>query len=169
MNIKTALKPFKRRLTTEALLRSALSAGVIAAGTAVILGGVHALLPWLITELWLILIFAGVFAASFGLLFLLKYRPSKRSLAKRLDQLGLSERVETMLEWEQSDAPGAKLQREDTINRLQQITKKDLHLRLSKARAVLCGILLGCAIVLLLVPEINLFSRHDIIRRNEIH
>lgn len=165
MNIKNALKPFQRRLTAEALLRSALSAGVIAAGTAVLLGGIHVLLPWLITELWAILIFTGVFAVSFGLLFLIKYRPTKRDLAKRLDQLGLSERVETMLEWEQSDAPGAKLQREDTVNRLQQISKKDLRLRLSKIHAILCGVLLGCAIALLLVPEINLFSRHDIINR----
>ena len=165
MNIKTALKPFKRRLNAEAFLRATLSAGMVAAGVAIILGGVHILLPWLIPELWIFLIFAGVFAVSLGLFFLLAYRPSKRSLARRLDKLGLSERVETMLELEQSDAPVAKLQREDTVNRLQQVSPKSLRLRVSKIQSILCAVLLICAAALLFVPEINLFSRHDVINR----
>ena len=165
MNIKTALKPFKRRLSAEAFLRATLSAGLIAAGVSIILGGIHILLPWLIPELWIPLIFAGVFAVSLGLLFLLAYRPTKQSLARRLDELGLSERVETMLELEQNDDPVAKLQREDTVNRLQQVSPKRLRLRVSKIQAILCAVLLICAVALFFVPEINLFSRHDVINR----
>ena len=165
MNIKTALKPFKRRLNAEAILRASLSAGLIAAGVAILLEGAHILLPWLIPELWIILIFAGVFAVSMGLLFLLAYRPTKQSLARRLDELGLSERVETMLELEQSDTPAAKLQREDTVNRLRQVPPKSLRLRVSKRQAILCAVLLTCAATLFFVPEINLFSRHDVIDR----
>lgn len=165
MNIKTALKPFKRRLNAEAFLRATLSAGLIAAGVAILLGGVHILLPWLIPELWILIIFAGVFAVSLGLLFLLAYRPTKKNLARRLDELGLSERVETMMELEQSDSPAAKLQREDTVNRLQQVSPKNLRLRASKLQAILFAVLLACAVTLLFVPEINLFSRHDVINR----
>lgn len=165
MNIKTALKPFKRRLTAEALLRAALSAGLIAAGSAVVAGVVHVLLPWLIPELWIMLGFAGIFAVSFGLLFLLRYRPTKRDLAKRLDALGLSERVETMLELEHSDTPAARLQREDTVARLQTIPKQSLRIRVSGVKALLCALLAAGAAVLLVVPEANLISRHDIINR----
>lgn len=165
MNIKTALKPFKRRLNAEAFLRASLSAGLIAAGIAILLEGAHILLPWLIPELWIPIIFAGVFAVSLGLLFLLAYRPTKKSLARRLDKLGLSERVETMLELEQSDTPAAKLQREDTVNRLKQVPPKSLRLRVSKLQAILFAVLLTCAVALLFVPEINLFSRHDVIDR----
>ena len=165
MNIKTALKPFRRRLTAEAILRSALSAGLIAAGTSLVLGVVHVLLPWLIPELWIMMIFAGLFTVCFGLLLLLKYRPTKAYLAKRLDELGLSERVETMLELEGRDTPAARLQREDTVAHLQATPKKSLRIRISKVKAVLCALLLAGTAVLLLVPEVNLISRYDIINR----
>lgn len=165
MHIKKVLKPFKRRLNAEALLRASLSAGLIAAGVALILGGIHVLLPWMISEGWILLIFAAVFTVSLGLLFLLAYRPTKQSLARRLDELGLSERVETMLELEQSNAPAAILQREDTVNRLKQMPKKDLRIRFSKVRVILCALLLICATALLFVPEVKLFSRHAVINR----
>lgn len=165
MNIKTALKPFKRRLTAEALLRAALSAGLIAAGTAVVAGVIHILLPWLIPELWIMLGSTGIFAVSLGLLFLLRYRPTKRDLAKRLDGLGLSERVETMLELEHSEAPAARLQREDTVARLQTIPQKALQMRVSRVKALLCALLVALTAVLLAAPEVDLISRHDIINR----
>lgn len=165
MSIKDALKPFEKRLTAEALIRSAVLAGMIAACVAMALGIVHVIIPWLVTELEIILSFAGVFAVGTGFLYLILYRPTKRDTAKRLDSLGMSERVETMLEFEHSMSPAANLQREDTITRLQGIKSKDIRLRISKTLSALCAVFFVCATVLLFLPEVNAFSRYPLINR----
>lgn len=165
MSIKDALKPFIKRLTVEAWIRSAVLGGLIAACVAVALGCIHVILPWMVTEIGILLAFLGVFVGGTGLSFLIVYRPTKRDTARRLDGLGMSERVETMLEYEQSTAPAACLQREDTIDRLCGIKKKDLKFKISKTLSVLCVVFVVCATVLLFLPEINAFSRHPIINQ----
>ncbi len=163
MSIKDVLKPFKKRLTAEAWIRSAVLSGMIAACVAVVLGCIHIILPWMVTEIGILFTFAGVFVGGTGLLFLLVYRPTKRDTARRLDGLGMAERVETMLEYEHSTAPAACMQREETIDRLRGIRIKDLRLKISKTLSVLCAVFMVCATVLLFLPEINAFSRHPII------
>ena len=163
MSIKETLKPFMKRLRAEALIRSAVLACMIAAGVACCMGMVHVIIPWLICELVIILIFFGLFAVAFALVFLLRYCPSNRDVARRLDSLGMSERVETMLEFEHSAAPAVRLQREDTLGRLQSIQPELLRLRISKLLSVLCALFVICATVLLFIPEVNAFSRHPII------
>ena len=165
MSIKDVLKPFRKRLTAEAWLRSAVLGGMIAACIAIALGCVHVILPWLIGEIGILIVFAGAFAAGTVLLFLLVYRPTKRDTARRLDSLGMSERVETMLEYEHSTTPAARLQREETMNRLSGIRKKDIRFNVSKTISVLCAVFLACATVLLFLPEVNAFSRHPIINQ----
>lgn len=163
MSIKDVLKPFKKRLTVEAWIRSAVLGGMIAACVAVALGCVHVILPWMVTEIGILLTFAGVFLGGTGLSFLFMYRPTKKDTARRLDGLGMAERVETMLEYEHSTAPAARLQREETIDRLRGINRKDLKLKISKTLSALCAVFMVCATVLLFLPEINAFSRHPII------
>ncbi len=165
MSIKDVLKPFKKRLTAEAWIRSVVLGGMIAACVAVVLGCIHIILPWMVTEIGILLTFAGVFVGGTGLSFMFLYRPTKRDTARRLDSLGMSERVETMLEYEHSTAPAALLQREETIDRLRGIKKKDLRLKISKTLSVLCAVFILCATVLLFLPEINAFSRHPIINQ----
>ena len=163
MSIKDVLKPFKKRLTVEAWIRSAVLGGMIAACVAIVLGCVHVILPWMVTEIGILLTFAGVFLGGTGLSFLFMYRPTKKDTARRLDGLGMLERVETMLEYEHSTAPAARLQREETIDRLRGINRKDLKLKISKTLSALCAVFMVCATVLLFLPEINAFSRHPII------
>ena len=165
MSIKDVLKPFKKRLTVEAWIRSAVLGGMIAACVAIVLGCVHVILPWMVTEIGILLTFVGVFCGGTGLLFLFVYRPTKQDTARRLDGLGMSERVETMLEYEHSTAPAARLQREETIDRLRGINRKDLKLKISKTLSALCAVFMVCATVLLFLPEINAFSRHPIINQ----
>lgn len=163
MNIIDVLKPFKKRLTAEACLKSAVPAGVIASCVAIPLGILHMLFPWMVTRPGIILSFVGVLIVSFALLFFLLYRPSGRDTARRLDSLGLSERVETMLEYEHSTTPAANLQRKDTLERLQTVTASAIRFRISKTLSVLCAVFFVCATVLLFLPEVNAFSRHPII------
>ncbi len=163
MNISYVLKPFRKRLTVEALGRSAVLSGLIASCIAVILGILHLLFPRAVTRLGILLVFAGAFITGVLVLFFFVFRPSKRETAKRLDSLGLSERVETMLEYEHSTAPAAKLQRLDTLERLKTVKAKDVRIRIPKLMTMLCAIFFVCASVLLFLPEVNAFSRHPII------
>ena len=118
MSIKDILKPFKRRLMAEAWIRSAVLGAMIAAAVAVVLGGVHWFLPQTITGTGILIAFAVVFVLGTVLSLWLLYRPTERDTARRLDSLGMDERVETMLEYEHSVSPAARLQREETMTRL---------------------------------------------------
>lgn len=163
MSIKDVLKPFKRRLTAEAWIRSLVLGGMIAACVAVVLGCVHFFLPKTVTEMGILLAFGGVFLFGTGILFFTVYRPTPRDTARRLDQLGMSERVETMLEYQQSTTPVALLQRAETIDRLRGVKKKDIKFQISKTFSLLCGVLVVCATVLLFVPDIHAFVRHPLV------
>ncbi len=164
MSIKDALRPFKKRLTAEAAVRSAVLAGMIAACIAMALGIVHMLLPTVLSEVEILLIFVGIFAVGFGVIFLFLFRPTQRDVAKRLDGLGLSERVETMLEYEYSTAPAATLQRKDTLDRLKAVQSRDVRIRIPKLTSILCAAFLVCASVLLFLPEVNAFGTHPLIQ-----
>lgn len=164
MSMINALKPFKKRLTREALLKSALLSGVIASCVALLPGLIRLIFPWMISKLWIVIIFVGALLASFILIFLIIYRPSLRDTARRIDGLGLSERVETMLEYQDSTAPAAMLQRSDALNYLKTVKTKDICYRISKPIAVMCAAFFVSATVLLFLPEVNAFGSHPLIQ-----
>lgn len=163
MSIKDVLKPFKRRLTAEAWIRSAVLGGMMAAGVAAVLGGVRWFLPDTVTGTGILIAFAGVLILGTGLSFWLLYRPTERDTARRLDSLGMAERVETMLEYEHSASPAACLQREETMARLQGISGKTLGFSVSGTLSALCAALLVCATVLWFIPDIRAFSRPPLV------
>ena len=43
-----------------------------------------------------------------------------------MDSMGLEERTVTMMELEKDDSPIAKLQREDTVKRVSEVTKEQI-------------------------------------------
>ena len=163
MSIKDVLKPFKRRLTVEAWICSAVLGGMMAAGVAAVLGGVRWFLPDTVTGTGILIAFAGVLILGTGLSFWLLYRPTERDTARRLDSLGMAERVETMLEYEHSASPAACLQREETMARLQGISGKTLGFSVSGTLSALCAALLVCATVLWFIPDIRAFSRPPLV------
>ena len=167
MSIKDVLKPFKRRLLAEAWIRSTVLGAMIAAAVAVVLGGVHWFLPQTVTGTGILIAFAVVLVLGTGLSLVLLYRPTERDTARRLDSLGMDERVETMLEYEHSVSPAARLQREETMTRLQGINSRTLKFSVSKTLLMLCGALFVCATVLLFIPDIRAFSRPPLV--NELH
>ena len=167
MSIKDILKPFKRRLMAEAWIRSAVLGAMIAAAVAVVLGGVHWFLPQTITGTGILIAFAVVLVLGTGLSLVLLYRPTERDTARRLDSLGMDERVETMLEYEHDDSPAAHLQREETMTRLQGINSRTLKFSVSKTLLMLCGALFVCATVLLFIPDIRAFCRPPLV--NELN
>ncbi|MBO4939622.1 MAG: hypothetical protein J6D30_01150 [Clostridia bacterium] len=77
---------------------------------------------FLILEIQAIWICAVIFGAVTLLLtpifYLTKFRPNKKSIAKRIDELGLEERLLTMTQLEGDDSYIAKKQREDALKAL---------------------------------------------------
>ncbi len=124
------LKKHYARLCLEAGVRSALFG--IAIGFAVTF--VLSTLEWLFAfgASWLsILVFVGISAICGLIFYFFKYRPNMTDVARRLDRLGLDERMITMLEYEGDDSYIASLQRENARLHIGKLDGKKLRLRIS--------------------------------------
>lgn len=91
----------------------------------------------------------------FGLLYLI-FKPSDKMVAYRLDkEFELDEKVQTMFEYKDKDGLIINIQREDTINRLNDITPKRLKFRIHYILYILLAI--GCATLItsVSIPKIN--------------
>ena len=95
-----AKKPYEkyyRRIAGEGILRSFLIS--LAAGSVVL--ALIEFLSWIFgfkPGLWIgILAFAAVIAALTPLIYFKKYRPTAKAIARRVDALGLEERMITMM------------------------------------------------------------------------
>ena len=126
------LSEYVKRLKKEALVKALLCA--LSIGFAAVL--VTALVCWF-TEFsgyWLFAITFGVpFGAAMPLFYFFVFYPSDKYVAKRLDQLGLKERILTMVEFEGQDSYILQRQREDAIAKLGGVNSKLIKIALSAA------------------------------------
>ena len=130
MDLQQHFKEHEGKLRFEALLK-ALLLGIIV-GSAV--GFIAAAVSWITSfsgGLWLSLGLFVVFTATATLLFYLKiFKPSVISNARRLDRLGLDERLVTMVEYQNDDSYMAAVQREDAAQQLNHINSKDVRIKI---------------------------------------
>ena len=132
MNAKKLFEKHYRRLTLEAILRSALG-GLVIGFAADFLA---ALVAWIFGfgGIWLAIgVGAGAAIISGVLLFFLKYKPNVKEVAARVDRLGLEERTVTMLELEGDESFIATLQRENAKEHIKKVENRKIRLRISKA------------------------------------
>ena len=126
------LSGYVKRLKKEALVKALLCA--LSIGFAAVL--VTALVCWF-TEFsgyWLFAItFLVPFGAAMPLFYFFVFYPSDKYVAKRLDQLGLKERILTMVEFEGQDSYILQRQREDAIAKLGGVNSKLIKIALSAA------------------------------------
>lgn len=124
------------KIKKQAILKSALFA-VAAAFIAVAVAG---LIFWFVgfEQVWLLAVIAvAAFAAAMPALYFLLFRPTKRDAAKRMDsQLGLEERMLTMVELEYSNSPIAYLQKQDTVSALSTASTKAITFAVTAAIAI---------------------------------
>ena len=128
------------RLVTEGIIRSTLCGLAIgfAANTIV------ALAAWYIGfgSIWLAIgIGIGAAAISGALFYCFKFKPTPREIARRVDRLGLEERLVTMMELENDDSYIAQIQRENAKEHLKRVDSKKLKIRFSKLLAVLTTVI----------------------------
>lgn len=147
MNSKQIFKQYYARLSREGLIKSLLC-GLIAgfAVNAIVAFGLWfvALKPaWLSV---LISLAAGVVTAAIAtpVFYYKLFRPTTRQIARRLDSLGLEERLITMAELEHDQSYIAMRQREDAQAKLSEVNSKDIKTKISVwqiAAASLCAVL----------------------------
>ena len=94
------IKKYRNKLRLEGVIKAAFVAAAIAAAFAAVI----AFIVWLSTSgasiVWTAVgIFLGVTAVATPVIYFFKYRATDLELARRLDRLGLSERMVTMLEY----------------------------------------------------------------------
>ena len=77
------------------------------------------------------IIFAVITAGVAVLLFKFKFKPNKKQVAKRVDELGLEERMLTMAELEGDDSFIAKRQREDALQALSTVNASFIKFAIS--------------------------------------
>jgi len=130
MSDKT-LQRFYGRINAEGILKSILLGVAIGFGALALLGGAFWLFGW--KAVWICLpVWAAVSACASYALYKRKFQPTTKYIARRIDDLGLHERILTMTELEGDDSYMAKRQREDALAALQTVREEFLKIGVSK-------------------------------------
>ena len=129
-------KNHHKRLVTEAAIKATLCG--LAVGFT--LNFLLALAAWFFDfgSLWLAIGCGLGIGILTGILFyFLKFRPTPEETARRVDRLGLKERLVTMMELQNDDSYIASLQRSNAIEHLSYVQNRKIKLRFSKALAAI--------------------------------
>lgn len=131
---------FRKRLVLEGILKAFLFG--LAVGGAV--DFVVAFITWFtpFNGLWLSLglgLGTGVIAGV--IVYFVKYRPSTKDVARRLDRMGMEERMITMVELDGDESYIAKVQRENAVGVASAVTGKGLKIGASVVSIVLAAVL----------------------------
>ena len=137
MNIQKIIRAFRNKLLLEGVLNSSAISLCFAGGAGLLFTLVCHLLLIKTSPLLLLLTVASTFLLVLFPTFFIGYFPTRKKTARRMDELGLKERVSTMLENEQNQSTMAKLQREDAQTHIQKLAARQMKLRLSGRVAAL--------------------------------
>lgn len=144
MNTNKHFKQYNSKLTAEAILKSALCG--LATGFAA--NFITALATWFAPidglSISLVVLFAVTLIAT-PIFYFARFRLSDMTSARRLDSLGLEERLITMVEYDNDDSVIARIQREDAKRVLGTVDKKQIKFKVSKSivAVLICFAILG--------------------------
>ena len=136
---------FSRKLTVEGLLKALLIALTVGFGAVFVI----AMVTWFMGKNSLVLcagIVAGALVIGIPLTYAIFFRPTIKSNARRIDRLGLEERMITMVELEGDDSILSRLQREDAQRHLAEADEKKMKILIPKKMviSVSVAVFLGC-------------------------
>lgn len=160
MKKKEIFDRYRARLIREGVIKAVVY-GVIGALGAIF---VSSLVSWFFgfKGLWLSIgLGLGVGIIVGTVLYFSVFRPTEKEIAKRVDGLGLEERIVTMMELEGNDSYIAKRQREDAREKLATVKSQDLTFRFAKKVVVWAIALLIAAPSMAVVSE---FAANDKIK-----
>lgn len=149
-----AFKKFQAKLRWEGFLRSLLCG--LAIGFAVLF--VSATICWVVgfKGIWLsIVLFAVAVGVATTLFYFLMFSPDTKKMAKRIDELGLEERIITMTELEGDDSFIAVKQREDAMAALGKVNASAMKLVISVPIIIACAVIGVGAVGMTTVHALN--------------
>lgn len=148
------LNEYVGRLKKEALLKAFLSALAVGFGALLAMS----IICWF-TEFGGYWIYPVAFAVPFGaampLFYFFVFYPSEKYVAKRLDQLGLDERILTMVEFGDQDSYIMKRQREDAVATLSKFNSKLVKFALSAALIAVPAVVVPAATAMTTVDALS--------------
>lgn len=153
----------QKKLNREAVIRSVLCGLAVGFGT----NFVAALVIWLLpmNGLWIsVATLLGVTAITAPIFYAKRFRPDDTMNARRIDRLGLEERLVTMVELKEDDSYIAKAQRADAQAALANVDSKQLKIRVSRAiviTVIICAVFGGGMTAVNALSEMGLMPGGD--------
>lgn len=137
------LKAYQKQLKKEALLNAALTS-LRWTGLAIV---ICAIVWWCcgFGLIWIIPIIAAICFMTIFIIDFIHRLPTLKEVARRIDELGLEERVATAVELESDDSYIAKRQREDTEKALRDLNSSTLKVRVRIVAIIIAIIAAICA------------------------
>ena len=142
-NARQYFEKYYSKLRAEAILKSLLCGLIVglAANFAAALGTWFAPFNGLWLSLGILVLATGIATPIF---YVKKFRPTAMSNAKRIDRLGLEERLITMIEYQGDDSFIAEVQRADAKAKLAEVDAKQIRFSFSK------GLIIALAVAFVL-------------------
>lgn len=129
------LNNFYARLKKEGIIKAILFALAVSFAVLLVTAGICWFTDF--SGYWLcIVLFVLSFGATMPLIYHFRFRPTKKYVAKRIDKLGLDERMLTMVEFEDRDSYIYRRQREDAEKTLQKYNSSLIKFVLSTSLIV---------------------------------
>ena len=139
MNIKELFDKYYSRLAREGMFKALFSG--LSVGFAV--NFIVAFICWYFDAnglLWSLIALVVATAGATPLFYFKKYRPNVKEVAKRLDRLGLEERMITMTEFQADESYIALRQREDAQATLHSVDTKRIRFKFPKAMIIVLAV-----------------------------
>ena len=163
MNAKTHFQKHYIRLKREAILLSLMRGLAVGLGC----GFISLLVLWFTSLNGLIIsaaVMVGVTLIGTLAFYFFKHKPTVQSSAKRIDALGLEERLVTMIELENEDSVMANLQREDAKRALESVVPSQIRFKMSKKTSILLavtGVLFAAMLTVSILSALGLMPSGD--------
>lgn len=160
MDDKDIFGKYYSRLAKEGIIKAIICGLIIGFGISFIL----AFATWFFSAyskfLFLVALIVGL-AAGVGtgiLLYYKRFRPTKKSVAERLDAMGLDERLITMLEFEGDTSAIAKCQKQDAKVKLGKIPASSIKLTFAKTLIIVASVITVLGISMVTVNALSGFG-----------
>lgn len=126
MNFKKDFSALYKEYLKSAILKSFIFATLISCSVLFIVSFVF----WMVDvkQFWIALVVFGVLELAIFLVVFSKLKPTDRKLSRKLDELGLQQRVVTMYQYQNDDSLIAKIQRNNAIEHINKVNKKLVRL-----------------------------------------
>ena len=148
------LKAFRARIALGGLLKASVFGLIAGFGCMLAFGLLDWLLEWRL--FWVgILIGVGVGVILAAVLFLVFFRTTEKGVARRVDDLGLKERVITMNELRGDDSVIARLQREDTLACLNTVKAEMISVAVALPLVIAAVVLGVCGVGVTVVSALS--------------